>query len=121
MLDRPKFPQLPEGGLMPPDEHRSDARIGPQRRSLAALQKLVRPVIVALPAAGLVVGLAAVFAGWTGLGGRIFAAATVPVLLALLLEIVVSLRRGDVGLDIIAALAMLAALIFAEYLAAVVV
>ncbi len=31
------------------------------------------------------------------------------------------MRRGDVGLDIVAALSMLAALVFAEYLAAVVV
>jgi heavy metal translocating P-type ATPase len=36
-------------------------------------------------------------------------------------EIAVSLRRGDVGLDVVAALSMLAALVFAEYLAAVVV
>jgi heavy metal translocating P-type ATPase len=36
-------------------------------------------------------------------------------------EIVIGLRRGDVGLDIVAALSMLAALVFAEYLAAVVV
>ena len=39
----------------------------------------------------------------------------------LLIEIVVSLRRGDVGLDVVAALSMLAALLFAEYLAAAVV
>ena len=45
----------------------------------------------------------------------------VPVLVVLLIEIVVSLRRGDVGLDIVAALSMLAALLFAEYLAAAVV
>ena len=47
-------------------------------------------------------------------------AATLPVLVVLLTEIVVSLRRGDVGLDIVAALSMLAALIFGEYLAAVI-
>ena len=45
----------------------------------------------------------------------------IPVLAVLLIEIVVSLRRGDVGLDIVAALSMLAALVFAEYLAAAVV
>ena len=53
--------------------------------------------------------------------GPIWTAATVPVLVVLLIEILVSLRRGDVGLDIVAALSMLAALVFAEYLAAVVV
>jgi heavy metal translocating P-type ATPase len=40
------------------------------------------------------------------------------VLAALLIEIVTSLRRGDVGLDIVAALSMTAALVFGESLAA---
>ena len=53
--------------------------------------------------------------------GPIWATATIPVLIALLAEIIISLRRGDVGLDIVAALSMLAALVFAEYLAGVVV
>ena len=44
-----------------------------------------------------------------------------PVLLALLVEIVTSLRRGDVGLDIVAALSMTAALAFGETLAAAIV
>ena len=76
---------------------------------------------MALPAAGLVVGLAAQLSGWERWAPPIWIAATVPVLAVLLAEIAVSLRRGDVGLDIVAALSMLAALIFGEYLAAVVV
>jgi heavy metal translocating P-type ATPase len=51
----------------------------------------------------------------------IWATATLAVLLALLLEIVTSLRRGDVGLDIVAALSMAAALFLGEQLAAIVV
>ena len=39
-------------------------------------------------------------------------------LTALLIEIVVSLRRAEFGLDIVAALSMSAALAFGEYLAA---
>ena len=39
----------------------------------------------------------------------------------MLIEIVASLRRGDVGLDIVAALSMIGALVFGEHLAAVVV
>jgi hypothetical protein len=90
--------------------------------SVSNLRKLLRPIIVAWPAIGLVVGLAAHFAGWQQhWAGAIWAAATIPVLAILLIEIVTSLRRGDVGLDIIAALSMLAALVFAEYLAAAVV
>ena len=90
-------------------------------RSLASLRKHLRPVIIALPATGLVIGLLAQFFGWIHWAGPIWAAATIPVLIALLVEIIISLRRGDVGLDIVAALSMLAALVFAEYLAGVVV
>jgi len=43
--------------------------------------------------------------------------ATLPVLTALLLQIVTSLRRGDIGLDIVAALSMSAALAFGQALA----
>lgn len=42
---------------------------------------------------------------------------TVPVLLALFVQIVGSLRRGDVGLDVVAALSMSAAVVFGETLA----
>jgi heavy metal translocating P-type ATPase len=42
---------------------------------------------------------------------------TLPVLLALFAQIIASLRRGDVGLDVVAALSMSAALIFGEALA----
>jgi len=90
-------------------------------RSVANLRNFLRPIIIAWPAAGLVIGLAAQFSGWGHWASPIWAAATIPVLLALVAEIVISLRRGDVGLDIVAALSMLAALFFAEYLAAVVV
>lgn len=89
--------------------------------SVSDLRKSLRPFIVAWPAAGLLVGLALQFSGWEHWAGPIWAAATVPVLVALLIEIVVSLRRGDVGLDFVAALSMLAALVFGEYLAAAVV
>ena len=44
-----------------------------------------------------------------------------PVLLALLAEIVTSLRRGDLGLDIVAALSMTGALVVGETLAAAIV
>jgi heavy metal translocating P-type ATPase len=90
-------------------------------RSFASLRKNLRPIVVALPATGLVIGLLAQFSGWIHWAGLIWAAATIPVLVALAIEIIISLRRGDLGLDIVAALSMLAALVFAENLAAVVV
>jgi heavy metal translocating P-type ATPase len=77
--------------------------------------------MVAWPATGLLIGISAQVSGWEHWAGAIWAVATVPVLAVLVGDIVVSLRRGDVGLDIVAALSLLAALVFAEYLAAVVV
>src|SRR6478735_3234331 len=82
---------------------------------------IVRSVLVALPAVGLVSGFALPLFGLPALQGCVWAAFTVPVLLALLYEIVASLRRGEVGLDIVAALSMTAALAFGEALAAAVV
>jgi heavy metal translocating P-type ATPase len=81
----------------------------------------LRPYLVAIPAAGLAAGIALYFFGYGPWANAIWIAATIPVLLALLIEIVTALRRGDVGLDIVAALSMTAALIFGEYLAAAVV
>jgi heavy metal translocating P-type ATPase len=85
------------------------------------IRKHLRPIIVALPAAGLIIGLLAQSFGRSDWAGPVWATATIPVLIALVAEIIVSLRRGDIGLDIVAALSMFAALVFAEYLAAVVV
>lgn len=85
------------------------------------LHQRIRPVLVAIPAVGLAAGLAARTTGAVELASGLWIAATLPVLAALLAEIVTSLRRGDVGLDIVAALSMTAALIFGEHLAAAVV
>jgi heavy metal translocating P-type ATPase len=89
--------------------------------SIANLRNYLRPILVALPATGLVIGLFAQFFGRGDWASLIWATATIPVLISLLVEIIVSLRQGDIGLDIVAALSMFAALVFAEYLAGVVV
>lgn len=80
--------------------------------------KSARPYLAGLAAAGLAAGLAAKLAGHGDWASSIWTTATLPVLAALLIEIVTSLRRGDVGLDIVAALSMTAALTFGESLAA---
>ena len=77
-----------------------------------------RQVLVGVALAGLVAGGVAVWAGREAWAGWLWSAATVPVLLALFVEIVTSLRRGAVGLDLVAALSMSAALVFGEALAA---
>jgi len=70
---------------------------------------------------GLVGGLGLTFADLSQLADTIWAAGVLPVLAALVVEIVRRLRQGEVGLDIVAALSMSAALLFGETLAAAVV
>lgn len=84
----------------------------------ADLSRPIGILLVAIAVAGLASGAVL---WWFGLGtsaGYVWIAATLPVLTGLAVEIVVSLRRADVGLDIIAALSMSAALMFDEPLAA---
>lgn len=74
-------------------------------------------MLVTIAIVGLLTGTFAWFSGFDIWGDRIWFAATVPVLLALIVDIVTSLRRGEVGLDLVAALSMAAALAFGEPLA----
>lgn len=62
-------------------------------------------------------GIASVFAP-QGVSTSLWTVGALPVLVALLLEILASLRRWDFGLDLVAALSMTAALVFGEALAA---
>ena len=81
----------------------------------------VRSILVALPAFGLAIGFALPLIGHSTWQGWCWAAFTIPVLLSLLFQIGASLRRGEVGLDIVAALSMTAAIAIGENLAAIVV
>jgi heavy metal translocating P-type ATPase len=76
-----------------------------------------RLLLVLIAVLGLTCGGLAVLAGHQPWADRLWFAGTLPVLLALLVEIVTSLRRGKVGLDIVAGLSMSAALAFGEPLA----
>ncbi len=89
--------------------------------SIANALKSARQFLAALVAFGLAAGLAARLAGFGAWSPVIWAAVTAPVLLALIAEIVTSLRRGDLGLDIVAALSMTGALVVGETLAATIV
>jgi heavy metal translocating P-type ATPase len=81
----------------------------------------IRPVLLAVPAAGLALGFVARALGPPPWAAWVWGAATVPVLVALILEIASALRRGELGLDIVAALSMTAALAVGEALAAAIV
>ena len=76
-------------------------------------------LVVAL--AGLAAGIGLGATGKADLARMAWTAGVVPVLAALVVEIVRSLWRGEVGLDVVAALSMSAALVFGETLAAAVV
>ncbi len=89
--------------------------------STASLLKTARPFLAGLAVAGVSAGILLKLAGLGEWATVIWVAVTVPVLLTLLLEIVTSLRHGEVGLDIVAALSMTAALAFGETLAAAIV
>ncbi|MBN9349032.1 MAG: heavy metal translocating P-type ATPase, partial [Devosia sp.] len=73
--------------------------------------------LLAAALGGLSAGALLYLVGGRGAASFVWGLATLPVLLSLLIQIVTSLRRGDAGLDIIAALSMSAALAFGEPLA----
>ncbi|UWR25191.1 heavy metal translocating P-type ATPase [Sulfitobacter sp. S223] len=77
--------------------------------------------LLAVALVGLVTGLCLLLASLPDLAKLVFAAGVVPVLAGLVIDIIRSLSRGEVGLDIVAALSMSAALVFGETLAAAVV
>ncbi len=77
--------------------------------------------LLAIALGGLTGGLVAQWMGYSDEAVLIWIAGVVPVLAALLVEIVRSLWQGEVGLDVVAALSMTAAVIFGEALAAAVV
>jgi heavy metal translocating P-type ATPase len=85
------------------------------------LLKQARPALAALAAAGLALGLVLALVGLGAWSSLVWTAVAVPVLAALIAEIVTSLSRGDVGLDVVAGLSMTAALAFGETLAAAIV
>ncbi len=81
----------------------------------------LRPLLVAIPLAGLILGLAAFALGYGDVAAWIYTLATLPVIAALSVEIATSLMQRETGLDIVALLAMGGAVILGEPLAGVVV
>ncbi|QYO78309.1 heavy metal translocating P-type ATPase [Devosia salina] len=75
-------------------------------------------VLIAIALGGMILGFILWALGQPELAPFAWTLATIPVLAGLLLQIISSLRRGDVGLDVLAALSMTAALLFGEQLAA---
>ena len=104
--------------------HRPMHTIPPERGEAAistpfldAISRHAAVALVAVALTGLAAGGLTALAGAEDAAEAIWFVTTAPVLLALYHEVVTSLRRGDVGLDIVAALSMSAALAFGEPLA----
>ena len=81
----------------------------------------LKTALLLLAVAGLVIGLAFYLADQARIANLVWIAGVVPALASLVIEILRSLSRGEVGLDIVAALSMTAALAFGETFAAAVV
>src|SRR5690606_27613373 len=76
----------------------------------------LKTLLLVIALAGLVTGLGLHFGGRFDLAPTVWFAGVVPVLAALVIAIIRSLARGEVGLDIVAALLMSAAQTFVETL-----
>src|SRR4051812_35014788 len=81
----------------------------------------LKRILLAVAVAGVALGLALQLVRQPEVARIAWTIGVLPVLAALLVEILQSLRRGEFGLDIVAALSMSAALGFGETLAAAVV
>ena len=84
-------------------------------------QDPLKVTLLAVAVAGLAGGLGLWATGHADLAAWVWTMGVAPVLVALCIEIMRSLATGDVGLDIVAALSMAAALLVGETLAAAVV
>ena len=87
----------------------------------SVFRRRLNVLLLAVALIGLGTGLLLLLAGKPEIARLTWGISVIPVLSALLIEIVRSLAKGEVGLDVVAALSMSAALFFAEELAAVVV
>lgn len=90
-------------------------------RRWSGFDRSLRRVILLFPLSGLAGGGVLFALGHPDWAVTSWTATTLPVLAFLCIDIVSSLRRGEIGLDIVAALSMSAALLFDESLAAAVV
>lgn len=97
----------------------ADARKAGQGMILPTDTRKTALLLIAL--ASLVAGLMVSWSGWARAAQVTWLIGVMPVLASLVIEIIGSLRRGEVGLDIVAALSMSAAALFGETLAAAVV
>src|ERR1700693_3088748 len=83
-----------------------DQRRDPLLGSSMSQKRVATAILVGIPALALLGGAGAYVAGYPAGDGFVWSAGTVPVLATLLVVIARSLLRGEIGLDVIAAVAM---------------
>jgi heavy metal translocating P-type ATPase len=91
--------------------------VGPSFRSLKSYERLLPAVALA----GLIAGGLAWLAGAAGLAATLWALTVAVILAPLALTVAANLRRGEVGVDLIALLAMAASLALGQFLAGAVI
>lgn len=92
-----------------------------ERSAIAGLAARLQAWLAVLPLAGLCVGLSAQALGEPGIAAWAWTIPTLAVLVVLVAQVVTSLARGDVGLDLVALLSMGGALALSQPLAGVVI
>ena len=110
-----------EAGTLDFVQHKKRCGLYNKLMKIPGTPKMVQPFLAVFTAVGLVVGILAKLTGYDGWASLTWAVVTVVVLIVLLFEMVSSLARGNIGLDVVAALSMIAALVFGEELAAAIV
>lgn len=86
-------------------------------RLIARLRRLIGPVLTVFAVAALALGGAAWLAGWRALADGCWIAGTVSAVVPASLWVLSALRRGRVGVDVIAVLSLIGTLLVGEYLA----
>jgi cation transport ATPase len=120
---REKLPFPLGAGLAPPLSEISRARAVVNLLKVLGMinERTLRRTLIVIALAALAIGLATAFAGHQGAARRIWAAGTIPVVLALAISIVRDILAGRMGVDAIAFLSMAAALALGQTFAGVVV
>ena len=87
-----------------------------EQPTLASILRVIDRPLLPISIVALVIGGAAVISGNSGAGDAVWTALTIVVAIRLVVEIVNAIRHGQVGVDVIAVLAMIGSVLLHESL-----